>query len=181
MFCNAFILFFTNKIKAISNTANKMDFFTVFCFLPNKFIVNYKILHPLNPPWFLTDTPQHNSGLKENLEFPTFNYDFVVEFMCIQVINMIFLTWLSLTKRTGQDNRQWRWYKYHSHILKFFHEYSFYDKQFWLAVLRSTRVFHFIVSENEWHLFFFLDSYSRSMLFHAWLLVGFHTFFPHVC
>lgn len=43
-------------------------------------------LHPLTPPFHQFG----NSQLKENPEFPTRNYDFVVAFMCIELLILSF-------------------------------------------------------------------------------------------
>lgn len=53
----------------------------------NKFTINMKMQHLLCNPYFLTETPM-TLGLKGLLNH---NYDIVEAFMCIQLINMLFL------------------------------------------------------------------------------------------
>ncbi len=52
--------------------------------------------------FFSLTCPQlRNSELKENVEFPTPNKDFVVEFMSIQLVNTMYPTLLECTIRTA--------------------------------------------------------------------------------
>ncbi len=52
-------------------------------------------LDPLHPTRFLLTRPQlGNSRLTENVQIPTHNNDFVVAFMCIQLVNTMYPTWL---------------------------------------------------------------------------------------
>ncbi len=47
-------------------------------------------LRPLHPTRFFTDTPPTRKlGAYRKCQFPTRNNDFVVAFMCIQLVNMI--------------------------------------------------------------------------------------------
>ncbi len=55
-------------------------------------LLSIQILNPLLSPCFLLTRSQlRNSGLEEIHEFPTHNYYFVVIFMCVKLINIIFL------------------------------------------------------------------------------------------
>ncbi len=57
-----------------------------------RYLEKIKIINEFDPNFF-TDTPQlGNSGLTEHFEFSTRNNDFVVAFMCIQLINTMYIT-----------------------------------------------------------------------------------------
>ncbi len=49
-------------------------------------------VHCIRHVFSLTHPQLGNLGLKENLEFPTCNNDFVVAFMCVQLVNTIYPT-----------------------------------------------------------------------------------------
>ncbi len=59
-----------------------------------------------------SDTSFHwhapNSGLTENVEFSTRNNDFVVAFMCIQLVNTMYPTWLEHTSISAPRVASWR-------------------------------------------------------------------------
>ncbi len=56
-------------------------------------------VHCIRHVFSLTRTQLRNSGLTENFEFPTRNSDFMVAFMWIQLVNMMYSTWLERTIR----------------------------------------------------------------------------------
>ncbi len=61
-------------------------------------------VHCIRHVFSLTRPQLGNSGLKENFEFPTRNNDFVVAFMCVQLVNTMYPTWLERTMSPPELN-----------------------------------------------------------------------------